>query len=158
MSHALAFSALIAGCLSYGVSAADTSIALRVTELAGADRDEEIVTSGVPLSRGTLTDVSQSRLLDADGNEVPFVGTVLARWPDGSVKWLLLDFRASVGAGQTARSRWIVASATSRPANPERSSSTTRSTPLTWKPPSPVTPGAGSRRTTFRLFRRLVAE
>ena len=100
---AFAFSVLIVWCLSHGVSAADTRISLRVTELAGADRDEEIVTSGVPLSRGTLTDASQSRLLDAQGNEVPFVGTVLARWPDESVKWLLLDFRAAVAARQTAR-------------------------------------------------------
>ena len=99
----IVFSALIVWCLSHGVSAADTSIALRVPELAGADRDEEIVTSGVPLSMGMLTDVSQSRLLDAEGNEVPFAGTVLARWPDESVKWLLLDFRASVAARQTAR-------------------------------------------------------
>ena len=94
--------ALIAGGLLHGVSAADTSVSLRVPELAGAHRDE-IVTSGVPLSQGTLTDESQSRLLDEDGNEVPFVGTVLARWPDESVKWLLLDFRAAVGARQTAR-------------------------------------------------------
>ena len=94
--------ALIVWSLLHGVSAADTPVSLRVPELAGADRDE-IVTSGVPLSKGTLTDESQSRLLDADGDEVPFVGTVLARWPDESVKWLLLDFRAAVAARQTAR-------------------------------------------------------
>ena len=57
----------------------------------------------MPLSQGTLTDESQSRLLDARGDEVPFVGTVLARWPDESVKWLLLDFRAAVAARRTAR-------------------------------------------------------
>ena len=94
--------ALIVWCLVYGVLAADTPISLRVPELAGADRDE-IVTSGIPLSKGTLTDKSHCRLLDADGNEVPFVGTVLARWPDQSVKWLLLDFRAAVAACQTGR-------------------------------------------------------
>ena len=96
------FLALIAWSLLCGVSAADTPVSLRVPELAGADRDE-VVTSGVPLGRGTLTDESQSRLLDADGHEVPFAGTVLARWPDESVKWLLLDFRAAVAARQTAR-------------------------------------------------------
>ena len=100
---AIVCSVLIVWGLVHDVSAADTSIALRVTELAGADRDDEIVTSGVPLSMGMLSEVSESRLLDAEGNEVPFVGTVLARWPDESVKWLLLDFRASVVAQQTAR-------------------------------------------------------
>lgn len=102
MQGARTFLALIAWTLFGGVSAADTAVSLRVPELAGADRDE-IVTSGVPLGRGTLTDASQARLLDASGGEVPFVGTVLARWPDGSVKWLLLDFPAAVAARRTAR-------------------------------------------------------
>ena len=103
MHVAIVCSALVFWLLAHDVSAADTSIALRVTEGAGADRDEEIVTSGVPLSMGMLSEVSAIRLLDADGNEVPFVGTVLARWPDESVKWLLLDFHASVAARQTSR-------------------------------------------------------
>lgn len=84
------------------MSGAETAVSLRVPELAGADRDE-IVTSGVPLRQGALTDETRSRLLDAEGREVPFAATVLARWPDGSVKWLLLDFRAAVAARGTAR-------------------------------------------------------
>ena len=39
--------ALIVWCLLYGVSAAETTVSLRVPELAGADRDE-IGTVGVP--------------------------------------------------------------------------------------------------------------
>ena len=92
---------LILASLLRGVSAAGALVSLRVPEPAGADRDE-IVTSGVPLSKGTLTDASQCRLLDAEGKEVPSIGTVLARWPDKSVKWLLLDFRAAVAARGTA--------------------------------------------------------
>ena len=79
MPGARLFLALTAWSLVPGVSAAETAVSLRVPELAGADRDE-IVTSGVPLGKGALTDESQARLLDAAGQEVPFVGTVLARW------------------------------------------------------------------------------
>ena len=84
------------------VEAAGGTIVLRVPELAGADRDE-MVTSGVPLAKGVLPDPAQCRLLDSKAAEVPFAGTVLARWPDGSVKWLLLDFRAKVAARKCAQ-------------------------------------------------------
>lgn len=41
-------------------------------------------------------------MADDQGREVPCVGTALARWPDGSIKWLLLDFPVRVAALQTA--------------------------------------------------------
>ena len=87
--------------LAVAERAPGSRVRLRVPELAGTDRSE-IVTSGVPLGKGVLRDGTQCRLLAANGAEVPFVGTVLARWPGGTVKWLLLDFRLSVPAGQTA--------------------------------------------------------
>lgn len=51
------------------------------------------VTSGVPFPKGVLGSARHVRL--ADGK--PLQATVTARWPDGSVKWLLLDFRHSGG-------------------------------------------------------------
>jgi len=54
------------------------------------------VTGGVPLARGALKDASRVRLT-AGGRAVPLQKQVLAWWPDGSVKWLLLDFQAPVG-------------------------------------------------------------
>ncbi|MBM4086573.1 MAG: hypothetical protein FJ272_17455, partial [Planctomycetes bacterium] len=98
-AHAAAFLFLL--WLTAAAQAAESRIALRVPEWTGADRDE-VVTAGVPLTKGTLPEAAQCRLLDEQGKEAPFVGTALARWPDGSVKWLLLDFRARVGAGKTA--------------------------------------------------------
>ena len=91
---------LLARMIGAGESA---PISLRIPELAGASRRREVVTSGVPLAKGVLADAAQCRLLDAHGKEVPFMPTVLARWPDGSIKWMLLDFRASVEARGTAR-------------------------------------------------------
>ena len=53
------------------------------------------VTSGVPFPRGTLSSDAHLRLLDAQDQEVPLQTEVLARWLDGSVKWVLLDFQAN---------------------------------------------------------------
>jgi hypothetical protein len=53
------------------------------------------VTCGVPFPKGTLGSARNVRLLDAK----PLQATVTARWPDGSVKWLLLDFRHTGGPG-----------------------------------------------------------
>src|SRR5207253_6359920 len=41
---------------------------------------------------GALRDPAALRLLDAEGKPVPLQTTTLAHWPDGSVRWLLLDF------------------------------------------------------------------
>jgi hypothetical protein len=49
------------------------------------------VTLGVPFPKGTLTD-GKVALRDADGRPVPVQAEPLARWSDGSVRWLLLDF------------------------------------------------------------------
>ena len=50
------------------------------------------ITQGVPLPQGELGSAENVRLLDDAGNEVPCQVAVTGRWPDGSVKWLLLDF------------------------------------------------------------------
>ncbi len=93
-------SLMIVISLAAGELPASPRIALRVPEWGGTPRDE-VVTSGIPLAKGALKDKGQCRLLNVKGNEVPFASTVLARWPDGSVKWLLLDIRAKVGAHET---------------------------------------------------------
>lgn len=51
------------------------------------------VTGGIPFARGSLPDASRVRLGDG-GRELPVQTETLARWPDPSVKWLLLDFAA----------------------------------------------------------------
>ncbi len=55
------------------------------------------VTSGVPFPRGVLGSSRNVRLLDSAGKAVPLQAAVTGRWSDGSVKWLLLDFRHSGG-------------------------------------------------------------
>jgi len=56
------------------------------------------VSSGIPLSQGDLLDDRAAALFDAAGQEVPLQTEALARWPDGSVRWLLLDFQIDLAA------------------------------------------------------------
>ncbi|MBM4048279.1 MAG: hypothetical protein FJ279_24510, partial [Planctomycetes bacterium] len=46
---------------------------------------------GVPFPRGALASVDNIRLLQ-DGNELPVQVECASRWPDGSVKWALVQF------------------------------------------------------------------
>ena len=58
------------------------------------------MTSGVPLAKGALPGTKNVVLLTAEGQNVPLQTDVLARWPDGSVRWLLLDFQTDLAARQ----------------------------------------------------------
>lgn len=62
----------------------------------------ELVTSGVPLPRGFLTDPQGVGIADVEGNSLPSQNRSLATWPDGSVKSLLLDLPVVVPAGASA--------------------------------------------------------
>ena len=77
-------------------------IPLTVTNTTKAARRSAPVTSGVPLKQGMIHKADDLRLLDASGNSVPLQWQPLALWPDGSVKWALLDFQASVPAEDEA--------------------------------------------------------
>ena len=56
---------------------------------------------GVPCPQGALSNLEYLKL-EANGEAQPFHTRILAKWPDGSVKWLLLDFQASVAANDTS--------------------------------------------------------
>lgn len=70
----------------------------RVTIRPGslADSHGEPVTVGVPLPPGRVRDAA--RLVAWAGAPLPTAATVLERWPDGSVRWALLDLRLDVPA------------------------------------------------------------
>lgn len=74
-------------------------IPLTVTETEGVARAEP-VTFGIPLPQGLLGRAGQVALTDA-GQPVPAHARALVRWPDGTIKWLLVTARVSIGAGQT---------------------------------------------------------
>jgi len=78
--------------------AATASVKITVEEPTGVGRTAWPVTSGVPLARGLLRDEKCVGLFSADGRQLPLQTEVLARWPDGSVRWLLLDFQVDLAA------------------------------------------------------------
>jgi hypothetical protein len=57
------------------------------------------VTGGVPLAQGAAPEGCSFALRDEDGNAVPLQTSILARWPDGSARWMLLDFQSQPDAG-----------------------------------------------------------
>ncbi len=60
------------------------------------ERRLEPVSVGVPFPRGLCTDTGTLGLRDGAGRWIPAQWEVLSRWPDGSVRWALLDFLATV--------------------------------------------------------------
>src|SRR5262245_61255830 len=63
-------------------------------------RRGEPVTVGLPWPRGAVTDDRQFHLIGPSGAEEMLQTQVLDRWPDGSMRWCLFDFRATVGVGE----------------------------------------------------------
>ena len=76
------------------------------------------MTSGVPFPAGHLATVEHLRLVDAQRRPVDAQFQPLAEWPDGSVKWALLDFQADLSSvgGDREPYRLEYGTSVSRPA------------------------------------------
>src|SRR5258708_7708749 len=72
-----------------------TTLELTVTA-ADPERRGEPITCGTPWPRGALHDLARLRLHDGHGKSAPIQTRALDRWPDGSVRWTLLDWQAAV--------------------------------------------------------------
>jgi exo-rhamnogalacturonan lyase-like protein/beta-L-arabinofuranosidase (glycosyl hydrolase family 127) len=72
------------------------TVPITVTEPCGVDRQSWPVTSGVPFAQGSLKSADAVALFADGGKEVPLQTEALALWPDGSVRWLLLDFQTDL--------------------------------------------------------------
>lgn len=77
------------------------------------------ITVGIPLPVGQYQPRHAWRLMDAAGQVIPLQTAPLALWPDGSVRWLLLDFIAGPLASGTHR--WQLGSSADFPPTPARS-------------------------------------
>jgi hypothetical protein len=64
------------------------------------------VTVGIPFPQGALRDLGSLQLLDPGARAASVQAQKLATWPDGSVKWLLVDFIA--GPLAKGRDSWIL--------------------------------------------------
>ncbi len=80
-------------------SAERIEIPLTVQETAGVVR-AETVTFGLPVPEGALGMASAVSLTDG-GTALPISARALVRWPDGTIKWLLVTARIAIDAGDT---------------------------------------------------------
>jgi hypothetical protein len=71
------------------------SVPLAVRNPHPAAVEDWPITTGVPFPQGQLGSAEDVRLV-YDEKEVPVQVRLAARWPDGSVKWLLVSFTADV--------------------------------------------------------------
>jgi len=69
-------------------------IELIIEENSGIVRVKEPITVGVPLPKGLLSDKNRLSLVDDKDNPIPLQAETLAKWPDQSIKWILLDLMA----------------------------------------------------------------
>ncbi|OWK47444.1 hypothetical protein [Fimbriiglobus ruber] len=72
------------------------SVSLRFVARETQVRKGEPVTCGLPWPRGAVHDEKRFRLVGSDGIPAALQTRVLDRWPDGSVRWCLFDFLATV--------------------------------------------------------------
>ncbi|MFO7898742.1 MAG: hypothetical protein R6V58_06740, partial [Planctomycetota bacterium] len=98
----------LAGCGMAGAPK-DALVELAVREPGGVARADAPVTTGVPFPQGEVPGGTALALRAGSGDEVPLQTRALAHWPDGSVKWTLLDFRAPALAADGAAKFWLVA-------------------------------------------------
>jgi hypothetical protein len=90
--------AMVCGVFVSAVPAGE--VRLTVEEPAGVARTQWPVSSGIPLAPGALRDEQVVALFEAGGAELPLQTETLVRWPDGSIRWLLVDTQIDVAAGQ----------------------------------------------------------
>lgn len=76
-------------------------VPLTIKNRESTAKPAEPVTSGVPFARGVIADISLVRIVSGD-TEIPAQFMTTARWPDGSIRWLLSDFQTDLPAsGET---------------------------------------------------------
>src|SRR5436305_1534159 len=78
------------------LSASHPAIVELTVVAPGPERRREPVTCGIPWPRGLLRDPAGLRLSDQGGSALPLQARALDRWPDGTVRWTLLDWQADV--------------------------------------------------------------
>jgi len=79
------------------VAARRPLVHLDVRDTAARYRPLEQLTYGVPFAQGLLPDAAALRVWrDDDGRPLPAQARNLSRWPDGSVRWALLDTRVEL--------------------------------------------------------------
>jgi hypothetical protein len=102
--------AVMPGCTWAGTERAGTvhpaalgpQLTIQVTEPSGVSRTRWPLSSGVPFPAGMVRDPAQVRVSEGT-TPIAAQLRLLSRWPDGSVRWALLDWQADLEANATRR-------------------------------------------------------
>jgi len=70
---------------------------LKLTPLRPETKESQFVRGGIPFPRGLLKSSDPVRIKDDQGHEVKTQVKPLAFWPEGDIKWCLVDFEAEPG-------------------------------------------------------------
>jgi len=100
ITNFLFFAALLSSALLSGFPATSAAfeIPLDIEEAEGYNRRAEPVSTGIPLPRAAVKELSALCVTGPDGEAVPAQFETLSTWPDGSAKWVLVDFFADCPA------------------------------------------------------------
>jgi hypothetical protein len=112
----------------------------------GPVRTREPITVGVPFPKGTLTSELQLSLHRSDAT-CPLQARALDRWPDGSIRWLLVDFQADADGESAGAPYSLSVNGASRAARAPAPACTTS---VTGTPPHVVTVDTGAAVFEFR--------
>lgn len=80
----------------------DRTVAIRVAAPRYAAGASWPVRCGLPIAQGELADPAHATVYNARGEILPTQNRATATWPDGSVKWLFLDFTHDFSAAAEA--------------------------------------------------------
>ncbi len=93
---------------------------LSVAEPAGEGRTAEPISGGIPLPKGATREGHPLCVFRPGGEPVPCQVLPLVVDPDGSLRWVLVDFQDDLAAGQTKRYTLRPGRSTARPPRPIR--------------------------------------
>jgi len=78
----------------------DEKIPLELLDESGVPRNAAEVRVGVPFPKGGLFSLKNLRVENEKGNNVPAHFDLLSKWPDGSMRFVLVSFSANVDKNQ----------------------------------------------------------
>lgn len=88
-----------------------SAVSIRCKNVSNRPLQDYGITCGVPFPSGVLTRPDWLVLKLADDRLASVQGKVTERWPDGSVKWLVVDFEASLAPNENAEFALLPATA-----------------------------------------------
>src|SRR6516165_7814261 len=79
------------------------SVELLLDAAGPSPRHREPVSCGLPWPRGAVHDAACLTITDSAGTPYPLQARPLDSWPDGSLRWVLLDWQADVNGNAMYR-------------------------------------------------------